>query len=187
MLEELFNSGTLNLVYAAIAVLSFLYAVIALVGAEVGDALDFDIDTEGDTGIDFIDVSPFALAMFGSTFGLVGLLTRLWLDMETTPSILWAVGSGVVVGAVAQTFFIYVLSPSKSSHYSLQQDAIGREAEVITTIPSKGLGEVAFNNVSGRVKLGARSATGEEIGYGNVVIIKRIVGRVAFVQPSHEP
>lgn len=183
MLEELFASGVLNLVYAAIALISFLYALIALIGAEVGDALDFDMDVDGDSGVDFISVSPFALAMFGSTFGLVGLITRLWLNMDIVPSVLWSLGAGVLVGGLSQAFFIYVLSPSKSSHYSLQKDAVGREAEVITTIPGSGLGEIAFNNVSGRIKLGARSTTGKQIGYGDVVVIERIVGRVAFVRP----
>lgn len=182
MLEELFTSGTLNLVYAIIMGLSFLFALISLLGAEVGDALDFDLDT--DTDLDFVSISPFALAMFGATFGLVGLITRIWLEMEAIPSVLWATGLGLLFGGAGQAFFIYVLSPSKSSHYSLANDAIGREAEVITSIPDKGLGEIAYNNVSGRVKLGARSATGEPIAYGNIVVIKRIVGRVAFVQPS---
>lgn len=188
MLEELFASGTLNLVYATIVAVSFLFALVSLLGAEIGDALDFDLDmdVDGDAGIDLVNISPFALAMFGTTFGLVGLITRLWLEMDTIPSVLWATGLGIVIGGAAQAFFLYVLSPSKSSHYSLQEDAIGREAEVITTIPSGGMGEIAFNNVSGRVKLGARSTSGEEIAYGDVVIIKRIVGRMAFVSSVEE-
>lgn len=182
MLEELFASGTLNLVYAGILLVSFFFALLSFIGAEIGEAFDFDFDVDGEGGIDFINISPFALAMFGATFGLAGLITRIWLDMDVTPSILWSAGLGLIIGALAQAFFLYVLSPSKSSHYRLQDDAIGREAEVIITIPSNGLGEVAFNNVSGRVKLGARSSSGKEIPSGDVVIIKRIVGRVAFVQ-----
>lgn len=182
MLDELIASGTLNLVYAGILLVSFFFALLSFIGAEIGDAFDFDFDVDGDGGFDFINISPFALAMFGATFGLSGLITRIWLEMDVTPSILWSAGLGLVIGALAQAFFLYVLSPSKSSHYSLQEDAIGREAEVIITIPSSGLGEIAFNNVSGRVKLGARSMSGKEIPTGDVVIIKRIVGRVAFVQ-----
>jgi len=184
MLDELFASGALNLVYATIMGLSFIFALLSLLGAELGEALDFDLDLDADADIDFVNISPFALAMFGATFGLVGLITRIWFEMEAIPSVLWATGLGLVLGGAGQAFFIYVLSPSKSSHYSLQDDAIGREAEVITSIPSSGLGEIAFNNVSGRVKLGARSATGEPIDYGDIVTIERIVGRVALVQPS---
>lgn len=186
MLEEIFASGTLNLVYAGIVIVSFLFALVSLLGAEIGETLDVAFDVDGDTGFDFINVSPFALAMFGTAFGMVGLITRVWYDMEPIPSLLWAVGLGAVIGGAAQAVFIYVLSPSRSSHYRLQNDAIGRDAEVITTIPEDGLGEIAFNNVSGRVKLAARSSAGGAIPYGNVVVIKRIVGRVAYVQPAEE-
>lgn len=186
MLQEFLSSGTLNLIYAGVVLISFIFAVLSLLGAEVGDALDFDVDADADTGIDFVNISPFALAMFGAFFGLTGLITRLWLDMDTIPSVLWAVGVGLVVGAVSQALFIYVLSPTKSSHYSLAEDATGREAEVIITVPGSGLGTIAFDNVSGRVTLGARSATGRQIKSGQFVRIERITGRVAIVRPVDE-
>ena len=128
MLQEFLASGTLNLIYAVLILISFIFAVITLVGAEVGDALDLDIDVDvdADTGVDIASVSPFALAMFGATFGLTGLITRIWFEMGAIPSILWAVGIGIVIGGLAQVLFIYVLSPSRSSHFSLADDAIGR-------------------------------------------------------------
>lgn len=186
MLREFLASGTLNLVYAGTVVTSFIFAVITLVGSGVGDALDFGADADVDTDLDFISVSPFALAMFGAAFGLTGLITRIWLEMDAIPSILWAAGLGIVVGGLSQVFFIYVLSPSRSSHFSLADDAVGRQVEVITTVPSNGLGEIAYDNVSGRVKLGARSATGKLIKRGAIVSIERITGRVALVRPVDE-
>jgi membrane protein implicated in regulation of membrane protease activity len=186
MLDALFSSGTLNLVYTIVFGISFIFALIGLIGAEIGDVLDFDVDADSEGIFDFVSISPFALAMFGAIFGMVGLITRLWLDMEAIPSIIWSAGSGIVIGAAAQAFFIYILSPSKSSHYSLTEDATGREAEVIITIPESGLGQVAFNNVSGRVTMGARSSTGQKIRNGDLVTIERIVGRVAIVRPYSE-
>jgi hypothetical protein len=186
MLEALFSSGTLNLVYTIVFAISFIFALISLLGAELGDILDFDFDAESDGIFDFVSISPFALAMFGSIFGMIGLITRLWLDMDPIPSIIWSAGGGILFGGAAQAFFIYVLSPSKSSHFSLTDDAVGRQAEVIISIPQKGLGQIAFNNVSGRVTLGARSSTGEEIDNGDLVTIEKIVGRVAIVRPSIE-
>lgn len=183
MLDELFSSGTLNLVYSAFLLISFIFAVITLLGAEIGEALDFGADVDADTGIDFISISPFALAVFGASFGLIGLVTRIWLEMEAIPSVLWSGALALLFGAAAQAFFIYILSPTKSSHYSLEKDALGREAEVIVTIPGGGLGQIAFNNVSGRVTLGARSTTGRQIKTGDVVEIERIVGRIAMVHP----
>ncbi len=186
MLNEFLASGALNLVFAGVVLISFVYAVIALLGAELGDALDFDFDVhaDADAGFDVISVSPFALSIFGAAFGLTGLITRLWLDYEAIPSVLWAVGVGLVFGGAAQVFFIYVLSPSKSSQFNLAEDAVGREVEVITTIPKDGLGQVAYDNISGRVKLGARSTIGKQIKSGELVTIEKITGRVALVKPA---
>jgi membrane-bound ClpP family serine protease len=188
MLQEFLASGTLNLVYAGVVLTSFIFAVVSLLGAEVGDALDFDFDVDADADVDFdfVAVSPFAMAMFGAAFGMTGLITRLWLEMEAVPSILWAAGVGIVVGGVAQVFFIYVLSPSKSSHFSLADDATGREVQVITTIPGNGLGEIAYDSAGGRIKLGARSATGKQIKRGEMVRIEQVTGRVAVVRPIED-
>lgn len=183
MFESL-SSSALNLVYAGAVLVSLIFAIVSLVGAEVGDALDFDVDAE--TDLDFINISPLALAMFGATFGVVGLITHVWLGMEPIPSILWATGLGLLIGILSQALFIYILAPSRSSHYSLQQDAIGREAEVTLTIPVDGMGQIAFSNVSGRVTLGARADTVSELHAGELVVIEKIAGRVAYVRPVDE-
>jgi membrane protein implicated in regulation of membrane protease activity len=183
MLNEFLASGTLNLVYAGVVLTSFIFAVVSLLGAEVGEMLDFDVDADMDGGLDFVSISPFALAIFGAAFGMTGLVTRLWLDLEAIPSVVWAAVVGILIGGVAQVFFIYVLSPSKSSHFSLADDAIGREVQVIVTIPGNGLGEVAYDSAGGRIKLGARSATGKQLKRGETVKIERIAGRVAVVRP----
>lgn len=182
MLQELFGSGALNLVYTIIVLISFVFVVISLMGAEFGDAGDIDLDADID-GLDFISLSPFVLAMFGAAFGITGILTRLWLNMDPLPSILWSAGIGVTIGAAAQLLFLYVLSPSKSSHYSLIEDAVGREVEVIVTIPANGLGTIAYDNVSGHVTLGARSSTGKQIKRGEFVTVEKVTGRVALVKP----
>lgn len=173
----------LDIVYAGIVIVSFIFALLSLMGAGLDQVIDFDLDADGEGPFDLIGVSPFSAAVFGSAFGLTGLITHLWLEMETVPSILWSTGVGLLFGGVAQAFFIYVLSPSKSSHFSLENDALGREAEVTVGIPGDGLGQIAFTNVSGRVRLGARSASGEEIRTGAVVVIKKVMGRVAIVEP----
>jgi hypothetical protein len=179
MFGEIFESGSLTIIYALVLGISFFFALLSLIGVGVGDMFDFDVDSE----LDFISISPFAIASFGAIFGLVGLITLEWLEMSPIPSILVSSGVGVVFGLAAQAFFIYILAPSKSSHYSLETDAVGREAEVTITIPGSGLGQVAFTNQSGRVTLGARSTTGSPIRTGEVIQIERISGRVAFVTP----
>ena len=182
---DFFSSSALDFVYAGIVVISFIFALLSLVGLGIGEVLDFDVDSDADGFFD-VGVSPFSLAVFGSAFGITGLITHLWLEMETIPSILWATGIGLLFGGLAQVFFLYILSPSKSSHFSLEEEAIGREAEVIISIPDDGLGKIAFRNVGGRITLGARSATGEPISTGKLVTIEKIVGRAALVRPLND-
>jgi hypothetical protein len=185
-MSEILQFDALNLIYAAIVLISFVFALLTLIGAGVGEVLDFSGDVDADSGMDFISISPFALAMFGAAFGVTGLLTRLWLEMEAIPTILWSLGTGLVIGFVAQAIFIYVLSPSKTSHFNLAADATGRQAEVVITVPTAGLGQIAYDNISGHVTLGARSASGQTIPRGAVVAIERVIGRVAVVHPIEE-
>jgi hypothetical protein len=185
MLGEFLSSGALNFVYAAAVIVSFVFAIVSLLGAEFGDSFDFDADVDAD-GIDVLKISPFGIAMFGAAFGLTGLITSLWFDMSTGASLFWAAAVGLGVGILAQLLFLYVFSPSRSSHFSLTTDAIGRDAQVIITVPNEGLGKIAFDNVSGRVTLGARSATGKQIVSGESVRIEKIVGRVAVVRPADD-
>ncbi len=183
MFESL-SSSALNIVYAGAVLISFIFAILTFMGTELGDSFGTDLDADGD--LDFMSISPFTLAAFGATFGVCGLITHMWLGMEPIASILWATGLGLLIAAIAQAFFIYVLAPSRSSHYSLQEDAVGREAEVVLTIPANGIGQISFNNVSGRVTLGARAETVGELHAGDRVIIEKVMGRVALVRPVDE-
>jgi len=185
-MQEFFSGGALNFVYAAAVVVSFIFAIVALLGTEFGDAFTLHGGMEAETGVDFISMSPFGLAMFGAAFGLTGLITRLWFGMNAGLSLFWAALAGLLIGGLAQALFLYVFASSKSSHYSLSTDAVGRDAQVIITVPAEGLGKITFDNVSGRVTLGARSATGKQIANGQAVRIEEVTGRVALVRPVDE-
>jgi membrane-bound ClpP family serine protease len=184
MASEFFASGALNVIYAIILGISFLFALISLAGVGFGEIFDFDADADIDAdGIGFGAISPMAMAVFGAFFSLAGLVTSMWLGFSPIPSILVALIVGGVVGGVTQLLYVYVLSVSKSSHYSLAKDEVGRSADVIISIPNEGIGTIAFDNISGRVTLGARSTTGKQIMKGSVVRVEKIVGRVAYVRP----
>ena len=88
MFREFLASGTLNLVYAGVVLTSFIFAVITLLGAEIGDAFDFDLDmdVDADGGFDFVSVSPFALAMFGAVVSIIALTLGEIILIETVSS-----------------------------------------------------------------------------------------------------
>ena len=182
-MQEFLNSGPLNLTYAGVLGISFIFALITLIGSEIGDALDFDADVDGGSdGIDFANVSPFAMAMFGAAFGLTGLITRIVYEMPAVNSVFWSAIIGFVIAAGAQALFIYVLMPTTTSHVKLTDDAIGRTVDVIISIPVKGRGTIAYDNKSGRVTMAAMSNDGREISSGQAAVIEKVVGRVAHVR-----
>lgn len=183
MLQDIFSTTALNIVYGIVLLISFIFAIISLIGAELGDAVDIDSDIDADSDLDFVNISPFALAMFGAAFGVTGLITSVALGMGSLASLLISFVAGLIIGFAAQYLFLKVLSPTKSSHYSLAEDAVGRNAQVIVTVPNDGVGTIAFDNVSGRVTLGARSITGKAIATGQPVRIDDVTGRVALVRP----
>lgn len=175
--------SALNAVYGIVLLISFIFAIISLLGAEFGDSVDIDSDIDGDSDLGFVNISPFALAMFGAAFGVTGLITSVALGMNPLPSLLISFVVGLVIGIAGQVLFLKVFSPTKSSHYSLAEDAVGRNAQVILTVPADGVGKITFDNVSGRVTLGARSTTGKAIQTGDPVRIDDVTGRVALVRP----
>ncbi|MGB1251876.1 MAG: hypothetical protein ACPG8W_14750 [Candidatus Promineifilaceae bacterium] len=182
-MQELLNLGPLNLVYFGILGISFIFALISLIGSEIGDALNFDADVDGGgDGVDFANVSPFSIAMFGAAFGLTGLVTRIVYEMPAINSVFWSAMIGLVIASGAQALLIYVLMPTTTSHVKLADDAIGRTVDVIISIPNKGKGTIAYDNKGGRVTLAAITNAGHQIQSGEAVIIEKIVGRVAHVR-----
>ena len=45
---DLFSSSALDFVYAGIVVISFIFALLSLIGLGIGEALDFDVDADAD-------------------------------------------------------------------------------------------------------------------------------------------
>lgn len=191
---EIITSDSLVLIYAILLALSLVFVVLNLIGADLGDAFDFDLDldfdvdieAEADPGFNFPSISPFAIAVFMASFGAFGIFTRLGMGMTQIGSIGVSMFVGLLFGAAAQALFVYVLSPTKSSHFSLADDAEGRRADVIVSIPANGKGTITFDNASGRLTLAAQSKSGQPINTGKSVIIEKIVGRVAHVYPIGE-
>ena len=71
---------------------------------------------------------------------------------------------------------------SQSNSLFSLDDLIGCEADVITPVPAKGLGEIAYTVKGIRSTLAAKSLEGCEIRRGTPVIIREIAGSVAVVQ-----
>jgi membrane protein implicated in regulation of membrane protease activity len=192
------NMGALEIVYIGCFVLGFAYAVISTVlgGGLLGDAdVSLDsahdvaghVDTQPDASsgtIHFSPLSPVVIAMFVTAFGAAGMVCLKVFMLSAVASLPIAVIIGI--GTAAITFYIFVLLFRKTQGSSESQISkmVGCEAEVITPIPSEGMGEIAYTSKGSRYTAPARSVQQKEIKAHAIVRIDKIVGNTFFVKPS---
>lgn len=189
--------GVLNWIYFLLAGIGLVYAVISLIGAEAGhiDLGHIDLDVGGhdldmgdvhgdfDSGsVSITSLSSISIASFITAFGAFGLIATQLFGVSTLNSLLWAVGGGLVVAAIAHFGFIYIFAPQVSSEVG-RRDVVGLTGEVTVPIPADGVGQVALVARGTRVTYSARSADDTPIARGKQVEVLEIVGNTAVVRP----
>lgn len=194
-MREFLQLGPLNCIYFAFVGVGVFYAFFILIAGGLSD-LDIPIlgdilpDLGGDGGPSFdsgdvgvTSISPAAIATFVTAFGAFGIISTQLFNASGPASILWALLGGVLCGGVAQLIFGFLLIKPQGSTEVTAQDIIGASAEVITPIPADSVGEIAFVAQGGRMTRTAKSATGEAIPRGAIVVVESLVGNVALVRP----
>lgn len=191
MVETIQSLSLLDLLYLVLLAVGFIYALFTLLGHGIGeldlpgidlgfDATDAPSFDHGEIGIP--SISPMSLASFVTAFGAFGIISTQLFNASTGISLLYAAGGGLAVGIIAQLIFIYVFSPQISS-LRTQQDVVGSTAEVITSIPDGGIGQIALVARGVRVTYSARAAAGQTFKHGEIVRVVELVGSIAFVEP----
>ncbi|OPZ22615.1 MAG: hypothetical protein BWZ10_00365 [candidate division BRC1 bacterium ADurb.BinA364] len=181
---------TVGFVYALVA--GFFAGVLggdggAPHGADVGGDIAGDLNSGDFSGtVHFSPFSPAVIATFLATFGGSGYIYMRMFDMDGTWSVLPALATAFVVGAAVFMIFDYIFKNTQGGVEVNIANLIGREAEVIVSIPADGMGEIAFASGGGRINTPARSETGTAIPKNTIVRISKIVGTVYLVKPAGE-
>lgn len=187
---------SVSVVYAVCLGVGLVFTIISAVAGHLfGDVHHVDIgtgghaeaggDNSGVPGISFF--SPTVLASFVTAFGAAGLV---FSRIEITRSI-WASAplSAVAGGAIAfLTFVLFnaLFSRTQSSSESHVASLAGMVATVITPIPEKSVGEIAYVQGGSRYTSPARTEDGAAISAGSSVRIRRVVGSQVYVEPMPE-
>jgi membrane protein implicated in regulation of membrane protease activity len=193
----------LEIVFIASFFLGLAYAIISAIfggvlggghegGFDSGGDFDMQHDVAGhvDTGgghdsgtVHFSPLSPVIVAMFITTFGAMGMICLKVFKISPYPSLAVSVGTGIVIAAITFFIFLMLFRATQGSSESRLGDMVGQEAEVITSIPLDGLGEVAYVAKGTRYTAPARSAHRIEIKSHSVVTVEKIVGNTFYVHP----
>jgi hypothetical protein len=209
-MDFLQSLGTINCVYMALLTVGFLYALIIVISGGLSDIdlpdVDIDvphIDLPGDVDIPDLHVdvglgdagsfdhgtvevsplSPITIAAFITSFGGVGIVTTQLFRVRPELSLLWATLGGVLAGGIVYLLYGRLLVAMQASSEVRQLELTGVVGEVIAPIAAGGVGEISYVAKGSRMGSPARSATGEAIPRGALVIIERMIGATALVRP----
>jgi membrane protein implicated in regulation of membrane protease activity len=126
--------------------------------------------------------NPLVIASAITAFGASGLISMTGFGLDSFVSTIVALLFSGLTGAALFFGVVKFMYGSQSNSVFSLEDLIGFEAEVITPLPEKGLGEIAYKANGMRSTMTARSMDGTEIKRGTQVIIREITGSVAVVQ-----
>jgi len=127
-------------------------------------------------------LSPLSVTTFTTGFGALGLILKLAIGVPHMASIFYAAGGSIVIDVLLNLALFKIFVQSQGSSVVVQKDLIGLKAEVTTTIPADGAGEIWFDTKSGRETSSAKSVDKTEIRKGDFVEIKEIIGGMALVK-----
>ncbi|CAM3722547.1 NfeD family protein [Cohnella lubricantis] len=158
-------------------------ALIAIITLIFGDVLGGAAD--GATGWLPIDVNhlfqPVVLSGAVTVFGGSGLLLDRYSSWPNAGVYAGAVTIAVAIGA--GMYFIYVrpMRDSENSTGYSMEDLAGKRAEVLTSIPANGFGEVLVRVGAGNVNHTAASFDREEVPSGTAVVVVEVKEGTLYV------
>lgn len=116
-------------------------------------------------------INPTLLFASISIVGGIGVLLSKYTNFPQYAVLISSILVGVIVYIVAYYFIIIPLNRAEVSTAFSVKELEGTIAEVITSIPSNGYGEVIVSTIGGVVNYSAKSFDGRPIPSGNRVVI----------------
>ncbi len=176
---------SIGVVYVGLLVLGLSYAIISGALGWLADLGDADVHVDAGGHIDAGHAHPVSgttVATFITGFGGGGAVAHYLMRWP----LLGSLGTALLIGlAVAGAAFAVLELIFKQTHgggeFAIEQ-AVGREAEVITGIPKDGAGEIAFVVKGQREQATARATDGQEIARGRLVVVERVMGSTFYVR-----
>ncbi|HLY10034.1 MAG TPA: hypothetical protein VKW04_12075 [Planctomycetota bacterium] len=128
-------------------------------------------------------LSPVSIALFVTTFGGIGLLLKK-MGQPAYIQIPAAAFSGILAGGLVAYVFYRIMQATQGSSHARAGEEIGLDAEVTISIPSGGLGEIAYVVRGSRFNNPARTVDGRDLPAGAGVKIVSKSGNTYLVQKA---
>jgi membrane protein implicated in regulation of membrane protease activity len=183
-----------DLIYGICLVTGLIFTLVSVLAGHFFGSGDHVAGSGGhvEAGADASDApgisifSPTIIAAFITAFGAFGLIfTQFPKTTNPAVSAPLSVLGGLLVAGTLLVFLRYVFGHTQSSSESHVAQLIGAEANVITSIPENGVGEIAYVVGGTRYSAPARTEKGTALANGKTVTITRIVGTQFYVKTDN--
>lgn len=132
-------------------------------------------------------LNPTVILSFISVLSGMGYIFELRESFNSLTNFIFATLIALVIVSIIHFFILVPLSKSEQSITRSIKDLVGREGEVITTIPENGIGEILITTSLGSSGYIATSASRAAIKQGTIVSILDIDDdSVLIVEPSDD-
>jgi membrane protein implicated in regulation of membrane protease activity len=178
---------SIGLLYLGLLVLGVTYAVISGAMGWLSDLGGGDVHVDAGGHLEAAHPHPISgttVATFVTGFGGGGVVAHYVLEWPLLGSLGVALGAGLAVAGAAFAVLELIFKQTLGGGEFRVEDAVGREAEVITAIPADGTGEVAYSLKGQREQAAARSVDGAAIPRGRLVVVERVTGSTFHVRPK---
>lgn len=149
-----------------------------------GHEIDAAHHDHGAAGHEYSFFTPLVMASLLAGVGGAGLFGSLTLNLPWLFHLPLAALGGLGVGRLIWWLFARVIYPMQGSSEVRVHKLWGTVAEVTTPIPANRLGEIRFVAGGSYVSTPARSATGEMLPRGQIVVIEKIENSIAIVRAT---
>ena len=160
-------------------------ALTAFLGPLIGEFGGHDADVfhlQGD--IHFTPLSPAVISIFMGSFGAGGLLAMGLIKISSVQALPIALAMGLLIAGFVYYLIRHIFLTVQGGIEMASDALIGLEAEVITSIPENGLGQITFAGPTGRQTVGARMEDNSPAPMHSVVEIVTLSGQQAVVRPK---
>jgi len=176
---------TIGLVYIGLLLFGVVYAGIAGAMGWISDLGGGDVHLDASGHLDAGHAHPISgtiVATFITGFGGGGTVGHYLFELPLGGSLSIAAASGLVLAAAAFGVLELIFKQTQAGSEFVVEEMSGREAEVITSIPRDGTGEIAYIVKGQREISAARTTDGAPVAKGRLVVIEKAVGPTLFVR-----
>jgi membrane protein implicated in regulation of membrane protease activity len=177
---DVLTSLNLLTLFAVLGGVGFIFLLISLVVGDVFEAIGFDVDVGGDSGMDFGFFDSRVISVFITAFGGFGAIA-VWSGWGVVASSLIGLLGGVIFGGVVSAFGRFLIGQQATSSVT-DGDLIGRTAQVTVGIKAGEIGQISTRIGDERIDKIARSKDNEEIKVGTIVKVASISGDSVIVE-----